>query len=153
MLTRRLVAAEAENIRLRAALIQRDSELAFAREDQRALASSVPGLPRRLALVRRVDVLSERLQSLLRERPAAASALRRPQQVQTGGDHRQAGSDPADAAPACHGLRSRRMVDGQQHGAGDAASRQILDGPAPVRMQGMRSPDAGGHRVFARQQQ
>ncbi len=67
-LAARLAALEADNLRLRAAVMQRDSALAFARQDREALAASVPGLPRRAELARRVEALGERLQSLMRER-------------------------------------------------------------------------------------
>jgi len=77
-LMQRIATLEADNLRLRAAVIQRDSALAFARADRQALAESLPGLPRRVELARHVDVLAERVQSLLRERPRrdAASAPR-----------------------------------------------------------------------------
>lgn len=73
---RRIAALESENIRLRVAVIQRDSELAFARQDRAEMAAASAGLPRRIELARRVDSLAERLQSLLREkqRPAGRSA-------------------------------------------------------------------------------
>jgi len=68
----RIAALESENIRLRAAVMLRDSELAFSRQDCADLAAASAGLPRRIELARRVDSLAERLQSLLREkhRPA-----------------------------------------------------------------------------------
>ncbi|WPB59282.1 hypothetical protein [Xylophilus sp. GOD-11R] len=77
-----LSALEAENIRLRAALIRRESELAFARQDRDELAASVPGLPRRLELARTIESLGERLQTMKRERlhrlaPAAHVVVQR----------------------------------------------------------------------------
>ena len=69
----RIEALESENMRLRAAVMQRDSELAFARQDRADLAAAAAaGLPRRIELARRVDSLAERLQSLLREKHRAA---------------------------------------------------------------------------------
>lgn len=65
---RRIAALESENIRLRAAVMVRDSELVFARQDRADLAAASAGLPRRMELARRVDSLAERLQSLLREK-------------------------------------------------------------------------------------
>lgn len=59
---------DAEIMRLRAAVIARDTALAFAREDHAALANSIPGLPRRLALVRHIEMLVHRIQTLTRER-------------------------------------------------------------------------------------
>jgi hypothetical protein len=62
---------DAEIMRLRAAVIARDTALAFARDDHAALANSIPGLPRRLALVRHIDMLVHRIQALTRERARA----------------------------------------------------------------------------------
>ena len=59
---------DAEIMRLRAAVIARDTALAFAREDHAALANGIPGLPRRLALVRHIDMLVHRIQALTRDR-------------------------------------------------------------------------------------
>lgn len=73
---------EAEVFKLRAAVIQRDTALAWAREDRAALEGAIPGLPRRVALARRVAQLMERVQNLMRERLAwqdrAAQARARP---------------------------------------------------------------------------
>lgn len=73
---------EAEAMRLRAAVIQRDTALEWARQDRAALEGAIPGLPRRVALARRVTQLMERVQSLMRERLAwqdrAAQARVRP---------------------------------------------------------------------------
>jgi hypothetical protein len=59
---------DAEIMRLRAEVIARDSELAFAREDMATLEATIPGLPTRISLMRRVESLSEHIQSLMRER-------------------------------------------------------------------------------------
>ncbi|KGD86922.1 hypothetical protein JL37_28875 [Achromobacter sp. RTa] len=66
----RVLYLEEENMRLRAALIVRDTALAWAREDHKALEVSIPGLPRRVALARTVTQLMERVQALMRERLA-----------------------------------------------------------------------------------
>lgn len=66
----RILYLESEAMRLRAAVILRDTALAWAREDRKALETSIPGLPRRVALARRVTQLMERVQSLMRERLA-----------------------------------------------------------------------------------
>ncbi|WP_338878768.1 DUF2325 domain-containing protein [Achromobacter veterisilvae] len=66
----RILHLEAEAMRLRAAVIQRDTALAWAREDRKALEGSIPGLPRRVALARTVTQLMERVQALMRERLA-----------------------------------------------------------------------------------
>ena len=61
---------EAEAMCLRAAVIIRDTALDWARADQAALVAVIPGLPKRVALARRVTQLMERVQSLMRERLA-----------------------------------------------------------------------------------
>jgi len=66
----RILHLEAEAMRLRAALIVRDTALAWSRADRAALEASIPGLPKRVALARRVAQLVERVQTLMRERLA-----------------------------------------------------------------------------------
>ena len=66
-------AAEIESLRAqafrqRAALIVRDTALAWARHDQAMLEAAVPGLSRRAALARKVESLVARIQELMRER-------------------------------------------------------------------------------------
>ncbi|THF63252.1 DUF2325 domain-containing protein [Pseudothauera rhizosphaerae] len=63
-----------EVMRLRAHVITRDTALAYAREDLAALRAAIPGLPRRLALARRVEALMQRVQELMRERRALRAA-------------------------------------------------------------------------------
>lgn len=63
-----LVELRAQVLCLRAAVIVRETTLAWEREDRMALEMRIPGLPRRMALARRVDHLVERVQDLLRER-------------------------------------------------------------------------------------
>lgn len=78
-------------MRLRAAVITRETALAWAREDRAALEDAIPGLPRRVTLARRVDALLARVQDLMRERlrwqrretppqPVASAARRMPEQ-------------------------------------------------------------------------
>lgn len=59
---------QAEIMRLRAEVIVRDTALAYAREDLSALQATIPGLPTRLTLARRVETLTKHVQELLRER-------------------------------------------------------------------------------------
>lgn len=59
---------DAEIMRLRAEVIARDTELAYVREDLATLETSIPGLPTRMSLARRVESLTEHIQSLMRER-------------------------------------------------------------------------------------
>ncbi|MCZ2499271.1 DUF2325 domain-containing protein [Xylophilus sp. Kf1] len=69
---------QARAIRQQAAVVVRDTALAWAREDRVALEASIPGLPRRAALSRRVEALMGRIQQLMgerrsRQRPADVS--------------------------------------------------------------------------------
>ena len=59
---------QAQLMRLRAQVIVRDSQLAWEREDRKALEALVPGLPSRAALSRQVVALLNRVQDLLHER-------------------------------------------------------------------------------------
>ncbi|MDO9382777.1 MAG: DUF2325 domain-containing protein [Hyphomicrobiaceae bacterium] len=65
---RRIAVLEAEAIRLRAAVITRDTALAVARENHASLEATVPGLPRRAALARKVESLVARVHELMRDR-------------------------------------------------------------------------------------
>jgi hypothetical protein len=58
----------AQAMRQRAALIVRDTALAWARQDHAMLEASAPGLSRRAALTRKVENLMGRIQELMRER-------------------------------------------------------------------------------------
>lgn len=58
---------QAELMQTRAAVVVRDTALAFAREDQAQLQASIPGLPKRQVLTRRVETMSNRIQELMRE--------------------------------------------------------------------------------------
>jgi hypothetical protein len=64
-----------ELVRLRAAVILRDTALAWAEQDRAELEATVPGLPTRRALAQRVDALVARVQDLLRERSRWADAV------------------------------------------------------------------------------
>ena len=55
-------------IRMQAALIIRETALAWAHEDRRTLEQAIPGLRSRIALARHVGELVTRMQDLLRER-------------------------------------------------------------------------------------
>ena len=63
-----LAKLQAQAVRLRAAVIVRDSALVWEREDRAALRALIPGRSRRITLARRVDRLVERIQDLMRER-------------------------------------------------------------------------------------
>lgn len=59
---------KAQTMRLHAAVIARDTALAWAYEDRAALEAAIPDLPQRATLARRVKDLSQRLQELMREK-------------------------------------------------------------------------------------
>ncbi|WP_369812299.1 DUF2325 domain-containing protein [Janthinobacterium sp. SUN206] len=63
----RIVQLESELMRARAQVVIRDTRLALARDELAELAASVPGLPTRARLARRVEWLGERVQDLMRE--------------------------------------------------------------------------------------
>ena len=63
-----IAALQRQAIRDRAAIVVRDTALAWARTDHDALEAAIPGLPRRAALTRRVESLLGRIQELMRER-------------------------------------------------------------------------------------
>ncbi|WP_016834209.1 DUF2325 domain-containing protein [Herbaspirillum lusitanum] len=72
-----IASLKAQTMRLRAAVIARDSALAWAYEDRAALEAAIPDLPQRATLVRRVKELSKRLEELMREKllPVYAPAI------------------------------------------------------------------------------
>ncbi len=59
---------QAQAMRLHAAVIIRDTALAFACEDRATLEASIPDLPTRVKLAHRVEALKARVQILMRER-------------------------------------------------------------------------------------
>ncbi|MFL9879302.1 DUF2325 domain-containing protein [Herbaspirillum rhizosphaerae] len=63
-----IAALKSQAMRMRAAIIARDTALAWAYEDRAALEAAIPDLPQRTTLARRVKELSKRLQELMREK-------------------------------------------------------------------------------------
>ena len=63
----RIAQLESELMRARAQVVIRDTRLALARDELAELAASVPGLPSRARLARKVEWLGERVQDLMRE--------------------------------------------------------------------------------------
>ncbi|QYG09976.1 DUF2325 domain-containing protein [Janthinobacterium sp. PAMC25594] len=63
----RIAQLESELMRARAQVVIRDTQLALARDALADLVASVPGLPTRARLARKVEWLSERVQDLMRE--------------------------------------------------------------------------------------
>ena len=72
---RQIEALQAEAMQLRAAVITRDTRLAWAGADRQALEEAVPGLARRVTLARQVEYLAGRVQSLVRARQAPTLAM------------------------------------------------------------------------------
>jgi len=120
---------QAEIMRLRAAVIARDTALASERERHAELAATMPGLPRRKALARQVGVLMQRIETLMRERrrdvpqralPDAAPEGARPKSVLC------VGSDASSRSAA------REMVERAggrflHHDEGEAADAEALE--------------------------
>lgn len=108
-------ALNAEVVRLRGAVVLRDTRLALAREELQELRAAQPGLPRRLAMARHIGMLAERITALSREclrwRQAAAAEGRagaaqsggnmalRPQSSTAGAPCTPSLPAPAPAAP------------------------------------------------------
>ena len=65
---RQIEALTAEVVRLRGAVVLRDTRLGLAREELEQLKAATPGLPRRKAMARHIGVLAERIATLSRER-------------------------------------------------------------------------------------
>lgn len=67
----------AQAMKMRAAIIARDSALAWACEDRAALEAAIPDLAPRVTLARKVKDLSRRLQDLMRDtlRPTISAAV------------------------------------------------------------------------------
>ncbi|MGK5032052.1 DUF2325 domain-containing protein [Janthinobacterium sp. MDT1-19] len=63
----RIAQLESELMCARAQVVIRDTKLALARDELAELAASVPGLPTRARLARKVEWLGERVQDLMRE--------------------------------------------------------------------------------------
>ncbi|CAM5460779.1 hypothetical protein TMEC54S_03541 [Thauera mechernichensis] len=61
-------ALQAEIMRLRAEVIRRDTQIALLRDERAEIEQTIPGLPTRLTLARKVRALMERIQELMRDR-------------------------------------------------------------------------------------
>lgn len=105
---------EQERMRLRAALVLRDTRLHWMEEDMRQLQAMVPGLPRRKALLQRIDTLLQRVQELMREKLQWQQALSRPAATHAS----RAGTIPAPA-PALAELDAAALAQ-SDHGALEA---------------------------------
>lgn len=113
-------------VRLRGAVIVRDTRLALARDELEQLRAASPGLPRRQAMARHIGLLAERITTLSRERlrwrqaavgqGAAASAPRQ------GEGAAMLGMPPSLQTP---GLPPGQLADGlplEVAGAGEVAA-------------------------------
>ncbi|WP_321782541.1 DUF2325 domain-containing protein [Paraburkholderia sp. J94] len=98
---KRIAALEAQAMQLRAAVVIRETALAWTRDELQDVKAAVTGLPKRLALVQQVRVLEARVQALTRGASGAASATgsagRRRVVVWISQD-RQVAADTADTA-------------------------------------------------------
>ncbi|MBY4673873.1 DUF2325 domain-containing protein [Burkholderia multivorans] len=92
---RRIAALETQVMELRAAVMIRETALAWAREELQEVKAAVPGLPKRLALAQQVRVLEARLQALMRGESIETSDGSRP--TSAGKAHRTSAS-PVDSA-------------------------------------------------------
>ena len=104
---------QAQVVRLRAAAMVRDTALAWEREDRLAVEAAIPGLPRRLTLVRRVETLMARIQDLMRERL-----------------HRQKIVQPAMAVPGVarsSDLREKSVLCVGEVGSAGAVAQQVVE--------------------------
>ena len=110
---------EAEAVRLRAAVIVRDTALAFAHEDRLRAEAAVPGLPRRRALARRGEALVERIQRLMRERLGW--------QVRAGAASPAAQTGPTAAPVAADLHRKSVLCVGPDAGDAGVAQRLVED--------------------------
>jgi chromosome segregation ATPase len=87
---------KAQAMRLRAKLIQRDTALAWAKEDRAELEQSIPGLPRRVNLAREVGMLQARIHDLMRERPHEKRAPARAEASMAAAEDLEASLEAAD---------------------------------------------------------
>lgn len=71
---KRIAALEAQAMQLRAAVVIRETALAWTRDELEDVKAAVTGLPKRLALAQQVRVLEARVQALTRGASGAASA-------------------------------------------------------------------------------
>ncbi|WP_251865896.1 DUF2325 domain-containing protein [Achromobacter sp. Marseille-Q4962] len=110
----RIARLEAELMRQRAAFVVAQTALAWEREDRAALERAIPGLPRRMALARRVQQLMERVQQLMRERLSwqdwAASHRLHQEARMRARAHRPAPAAVPAAAPAVMALKSKSVL-------------------------------------------
>lgn len=89
---------EAQAMTLRAAVVARDSALAWTREDYAALENATPELARQAKMMRQIETLKARVDALMRERGAWLAAT-----------HRQPASLP-DELPAVTDLHAKAVL-------------------------------------------
>ncbi len=74
---KKIAALEAQAMQLRAAVMIRETALAWAKEELAEVKTSIEGLPKRLALAQQVRALEARVQVLMRGDPSGAAGASR----------------------------------------------------------------------------
>ncbi|WP_042296043.1 DUF2325 domain-containing protein [Paraburkholderia bannensis] len=74
---KKVAALEAQAMRLRAAVMIRETALAWAKEELAEVKTSIEGLPKRLALAQQVRALEARVRVLMRGEPKVAAGAQR----------------------------------------------------------------------------
>lgn len=100
-------ALQSEVVRLRGALVVRDTRLAMAHDALERAQAATPGLPRRKAMTRHISMLAERITALSREclrwRLAAEVDALDIQRAKQGGAALAEVTRPSQARPVCEG--------------------------------------------------
>ncbi len=109
---------KAEIMRLRAAVIMRDTALVFAREELFALQTSITGLSTRVSMARRVETLTQHVQEILRERSGVHGKVQLSSVV---GEARS--SDPAMS----NDLREKSVLCIGQHKPATIIAQQAIE--------------------------
>jgi len=162
-----IAALQAQAMRLRAAVIARDSALAWAYEDRAALEASIPNLPQRATLARRVKELSKRLQELMREKllpvyaPAISSAARDgPEKVESAESEESGELSGLEASIVAADLvicQTGCLSHGaywrvQDHCKRTGKTCMLVEQPASVRIMRIHQDGAGGRSSALEQQ-
>ncbi|MBB2981858.1 DUF2325 domain-containing protein [Paraburkholderia tropica] len=106
----RIAALEAQAMRLRAAVVIRETALAWTRDELHDVKTAIAGLPKRLALAQQVRVLEARVHALMRRSPEAKRApvaASNASSASNASNASNAASEPRTAAPP---TERRRVV-------------------------------------------
>ena len=150
---RQIAALDAQVVRLRAAVVARDSQLAWEREDRAALEREMPGLEKRSALARRVQALQARIEdllreNLLRERPRGCSPAPAPAPVDDAErlEERLSGADLVICQTGCLSHGDYWRV--QDHCKRTGTACVLVERPDALRIVRIhRAPDEGRARI------